>query len=70
MSNCLIIFAKNLELGKVKTRLAKDIGNEQALYVYENLLEHTHDITKNLECNKCLFYSVRIERNDLWQRQL
>lgn len=67
MSNCLIIFTKNLELGKVKTRLAKDIGNEQALYVYENLLEHTHDITKKLECNKCLFYSVRIERNDVWR---
>lgn len=39
MKNLLIVFLKNPELGKVKTRLAKDIGNENALLVYQNLLE-------------------------------
>jgi len=67
MSNCLIIFAKNLELGKVKTRLAKDIGNEAAYKVYESLIEHTHAVTKNLNCKKYLFYSERLEENDQWE---
>lgn len=44
MDNLLIVFLKNPILGKVKTRLAKDIGNESALQVYLKLL----DI--NLQC--------------------
>ena len=38
-----MIFTKNREEGKVKTRLAKDIGNKKALEVYELLLEHTKE---------------------------
>lgn len=37
----LIVFAKKPILGKVKSRLAKDIGSEQALKVYRKLLHHT-----------------------------
>lgn len=44
MDNLLIVFLKNPILGRVKTRLAKDIGNENALQVYLRLL----DI--NLQC--------------------
>jgi rSAM/selenodomain-associated transferase 1 len=36
--NALCIFAKYPELGKVKTRLAKDIGDEKALKVYKSIL--------------------------------
>lgn len=39
--NLLIIFAKEPEIGKVKTRLAKDIGKEKALKVYKELLKNT-----------------------------
>lgn len=39
--NLLIVFAKNIVLGKVKTRLAKSIGNEEALNVYIKLYEIT-----------------------------
>ncbi|NNC84593.1 MAG: glycosyltransferase [Bacteroidia bacterium] len=66
MSDCLIIFTKNAELGKVKTRLAKSIGDEQALNVYSSLLKHTHAVTNELNCNKHLYYSERLEENDLW----
>ena len=66
MNNCLILFAKNLVLGKVKSRLAKDIGDEQALKVYKKLSEHTHTIAKALECTKHIFYSDKLEENDLW----
>lgn len=37
----LIIFAKNPVLGKVKTRLACDIGDAAALEIYHQLLAHT-----------------------------
>lgn len=36
--NNLIIFLKYPEKGKVKTRLAKDIGNEKALLIYKKLV--------------------------------
>jgi len=37
--NALIIFTRNPELGKCKTRLAKTIGNEAALKIYKYLLK-------------------------------
>ncbi len=37
----LVIMAKSPEQGKVKTRLAKSIGEEAALVVYKNLLNYT-----------------------------
>ncbi|MDO3695440.1 TIGR04282 family arsenosugar biosynthesis glycosyltransferase [Wenyingzhuangia sp. chi5] len=62
----LIIFTRKPELGKVKTRLAKDTSDEIALAVYKDLLIHTHQITKNLEVDKWVFYTDDIEFEDLW----
>ncbi|MCG2431467.1 TIGR04282 family arsenosugar biosynthesis glycosyltransferase [Aequorivita xiaoshiensis] len=64
--SALIIFTRNPELGKVKTRLAKTIGDENALEIYKFLLKHTAEITKNLNVDKFVFYSENINRNDLW----
>jgi len=36
--NRLLVFARLPELGKVKTRLARDLGDERALQVYEAML--------------------------------
>lgn len=41
MTATLIVMAKPPELGKVKTRLADDIGQEPALAVYKHLLNYT-----------------------------
>jgi uncharacterized protein len=65
-SNALIIFTRNPQLGKVKTRLAESIGNEKALEIYIALLEHTRNITLNLDCDKFVFYDQNIENNDIW----
>lgn len=65
-NDSLIIFVKNPEKGKVKTRLAKDIGDDQALHVYQRLLQYTRDITKGLNSEKLVFYSDFIDNNDLW----
>ena len=35
--NALIVFTRNPELGKVKTRLAATIGNQSALEIYKLL---------------------------------
>ncbi|AXT56856.1 TIGR04282 family arsenosugar biosynthesis glycosyltransferase [Aquimarina sp. MMG015] len=64
--NLLMIFTRNPELGKCKTRLAATIGNQAALEVYELLLDHTVTITKNLSVTKEVHYSTRIGQNDIW----
>lgn len=67
--NLLIIFAKNPELGTVKTRLAKTIGKSAALEVYIKLLERTISITENLNLDKVVYYHERIGTDDLWNTQ-
>ncbi len=62
----LLIFTRNPELGKCKTRLAATIGDRAALDVYKFLLRHTAEITRNLEVNKVVFYSNSIGKDDLW----
>lgn len=62
----LMIFTRNPELGKVKTRLAKTTGNEAALEIYKFLLHHTFAITEKLNCDKAVYYSDSINPNDLW----
>lgn len=62
----LIIFTRNPELGKCKTRLAKTIGDEAALKIYTFLLKHTATITEFVKADKYVFYSEHIKTNDLW----
>jgi uncharacterized protein len=69
-TNALIIFTRNPQLGKVKTRLAKTIGNERALEVYNDLLIHTMIETQYLGCDKFVFYDEDIEKNDLWSKKI
>ncbi|MDZ4847332.1 MAG: TIGR04282 family arsenosugar biosynthesis glycosyltransferase [Chitinophagales bacterium] len=64
--SALLIFMKNPVLGKVKTRLAKTIGEAKALEVYHLLLEHTFKITTSVSCDKFIFYSDHVEQNDNW----
>jgi len=62
----LIIFTRNPILGKVKTRLAKTVGNQTALDIYLFLLQKTKEVTQNVHCDKVIFYSEEILENDLW----
>lgn len=61
---------KNPVAGKVKTRLAGDIGDARALSVYMELLNHTHSITKNINVDKFIFYSDVVERADMFDNNL
>ncbi|MEO2060790.1 MAG: TIGR04282 family arsenosugar biosynthesis glycosyltransferase [Mesonia sp.] len=63
--NLLIIFTKNPELGKCKTRLAKSIGDTAALEVYKKLLQHTAKVTQDLSADKVVFNNTEpIDQDD------
>ena len=62
----LMVFIRNPELGKVKTRLAKQTSDETALAIYNELLLHTNNITKGLGFDKWVFYTNKITHNDIW----
>ena len=70
MNEALLIFARNAEFGKVKTRLAVTIGNAHTLLIYRQLLAHTFSITKDLAVDKIVFYSDRIIETDEWENKI
>lgn len=62
----LIIFVKNPILGKVKTRLAADIGDESALEAYKMLLQHTYQVALNCNVSISVYYADFVNEDDLW----
>ena len=66
MQDSLIIFVRNLEKGKVKTRLAKVIGDDKSLEVYKYLLEYTSSIAALCKLNLFVFYSHYIHIGDVF----
>ncbi len=65
-SDLLIIFYRNPELGKVKTRLAATVGDERALAIYVKLASHTRTLANDLDCDRVVYYSDYIDRVDGW----
>ena len=65
----LLLFVRNPELGKVKTRLAAAIGPEKALDIYIRLLRHTRQITQNLPVQKLVYYADWVAENDIWPKE-
>ncbi|MFD2726952.1 TIGR04282 family arsenosugar biosynthesis glycosyltransferase [Hyunsoonleella rubra] len=55
--NLVIVFVKNIKLGKVKTRLAKTIGNQGAFEVYKELVDITEKATSEVEADKRIYFS-------------
>jgi uncharacterized protein len=56
----IIVFVKNIKLGKVKTRLAKTIGNQGAFEVYSELVKVTELATKNITTDTRIYFSDAI----------
>ena len=63
----LMIFVKNPVKGQVKTRLAADTGDQKALEIYQDLLQHTKSIVADLPYPKKVYYSHFIEPDDIWE---
>jgi len=68
--NLIIIFTRNPELGKVKTRLAKTLGDKSTLNIYKFLLNHTEQTIRNIEADKAVYYSVKVRENDIWDKTI
>ena len=68
--NLLLVFTRNPELGKVKTRLAKTVGNATALKIYTFLLKRTRDIVVKVSADKAVYYSVKVRENDIWDASI
>ncbi len=64
MKKNLIIFIKNPVLGKVKTRLAEAVGDQQALEIYIALLEKTREEALQVKAKRFLYYSDRVQRDE------
>ncbi len=69
MKKALIIFVRKPELGKVKTRLAVSVGNEKAVAIYKELLQHTYEISRSVSVLKFVYYANTIEENDMWSAE-
>lgn len=69
-SNAIIVFVKNPELGKVKTRLAKTLGNQKALDIYLRLTQYTRTVLEELAWPKYVFYDQEVIEKDDWDLPL
>jgi len=67
--NAIIVFVKNPELGKVKTRLAKTMGDRKALDIYLALCEYTRQLLLEIDCDRYIFYDQSIIEDDEWDEQ-
>ena len=65
-TTALVIFVRNPISGQVKTRLARDIGDDRALEIYLHLLQHTLEITRGLSFRKFIYYADEVSDYDLW----
>lgn len=66
----LLIFARNLRYGQVKTRLAATVGHDRAFQIYKQLLEHTAAVTSSVPGEKMVFYSEQIDCGDEWDARV
>ncbi len=60
----VLVFCKNQIIGKVKSRLAMNIGQKKALLIYSELVNKTALIVNSLSSEVHVYYSEYIEYND------
>ncbi len=65
-NRALLLFVRNPEKGKVKTRLAQDLGDDKALAIYLELLGITRTVAVAIPAGRFLFYSNFIPQSDDW----
>ncbi len=62
----LIILTRNPEAGMVKTRLARTIGDEKALEIYEKLRHHTASVAEKVNTARMVCYSRLLPSSDIF----
>ncbi len=61
----VLVFQKNEVLGKVKTRLAVGVGEEQALEIYRQLLAKTYLALRDISVSITTYFSEFIPENPI-----
>ena len=61
----VLVFQKNEVLGKVKTRLAAGVGEEQALEIYRQLLDKTYLALRDISVSITTYFSEFIPDNPI-----
>lgn len=69
IQNSLLIFVKNPIPGQTKTRLARSVGDQKALQIYQHLVDHTQAVSLPLKVNKEVWYSSEVEDDDAWSER-
>lgn len=64
--NLLIIFARNPEVGKVKSRLAHTLGDEFACEIYRDLMMKIRDQAESLTVNRAVFLVEETDGQSYW----
>lgn len=67
MNELLIVFCKNPILGKVKTRLAKKVGDNKALEIYKVLLSNALKVARGSSRDFAVYFHDHIDSNDFWR---
>ncbi|MDX1638163.1 MAG: TIGR04282 family arsenosugar biosynthesis glycosyltransferase [Balneolaceae bacterium] len=62
----LLVFVKNRQKGRVKTRLAASVGEHKALAIYNQLLRYTRNVVRPLTVDLQVWYSEYIPLTDIW----
>jgi rSAM/selenodomain-associated transferase 1 len=70
IDTALIIFIRNPEIGKGKTRIAQTAGTVEAYRIYLSLLESTKQLALSYPGPKYIFYSDFVDKNDSWDNSV
>ncbi len=66
MKDLLILYVKNPIPGKVKTRLAADIGTRNAVEVYRRLLKISKEALQGIKYDIWISFDSHIDTNNIW----
>jgi rSAM/selenodomain-associated transferase 1 len=69
MRKALIIFVGDPEPGSAETRLANNIGKENAMQVYSQQRRQVHDAACAMDCDRFVYYG-QSNGNDQWDDRL
>lgn len=62
----LIVFVKNPIPGKVKTRIARTVGDAKAVDVYQHLLRYTQQVVESFPGQRVVYYGDFVSPDDGW----
>jgi len=65
-----MVFVKNPVKGKVKTRIAQTVGNDESLRIYLELINICRKLTIGIDCKKMIYYSDFVDTEDLWPNEI